>query len=123
MSQDIPEHLESIILSKSLNVDKTPSETGHVRTEEIDSGIAPGHCEKMTKEVENVTEAVHLDSAKQDAVEHSDDLLENLKSSEDEDPFKFLSPSHIPSFPPEGWLNEEVCMVIINNHHPSHILQ
>jgi hypothetical protein len=104
MSQDIPENLESLILSKPLNLDKTPS--GHVHTEEIDSGIALGHSLKTVKEVENLTEAMnHLDSTKHDA----DDLLDNLKSSEDEDPFKFLSPSHIPSFPPEGWLNEEVC--------------
>ncbi|CAB4018151.1 Hypothetical predicted protein [Paramuricea clavata] len=101
MSQDIPENLESLILSKPLNLDKTPSD--HVHTEEIDSGIALGHL-KTVKEVENLTEAMnHLDSTKHD----TDDLLDNLKSSEDEDPFKFLSPSHIPSFPPEGWLNEE----------------
>ena len=117
MSQEMPEHLENLVLSKSLNLDKTSSEAVHVRTEEIDSGIAPGHGEKTTvKEVQNLTEAIkHLDSAKQDAVEHSDDLLENLKSSEDEDPFKFLSPSHIPSFAPEAWLNEEVCNTIFNH--------
>jgi hypothetical protein len=118
MSQEIPENLESLIISKSLNLDKNSSETGHVRTEEIDSGVASGHGEKTAvKDVQNLTEAItHLDhTAKQDAVEHSDDLLDNLKSSEDEDPFKFLSPSHIPSFPPEGWLNEEVAIIIFNH--------
>lgn len=109
MGQDIPEHLEGLILPKSLNLDRTSSERGHVCTEEIDSGIAPRHTEKTVKLVQNLNEAEkHLESAKQDVVEQSVDLLDNLKSSEDEDPFKFLSPSHIPSFPPEGWLNEEV---------------
>ena len=112
MGQDIPENLEGLILPKSLNIERTPSERGHVRTEEIDSGIAPRHAEKTVKLVQSLNDAEkHLESAKQDVVEQSVDLLDNLKSSEDEDPFKFLSPSHIPSFPPEGWLNEEVWWV------------
>lgn len=109
MGQDISEQLEGLTLPKSLSLERTSSERGHVRTEEIDSGIAPRLADKTVKLVQNLNDAEkHLESPKQD-VEQSVDLLDNLKSSEDEDPFKFLSPSHIPSFPPEGWLNEEVC--------------
>ena len=109
MSQDIPENLESLILPKPLNLDsKTPADIAHVRTEEIDSGVAPGHANKTIKEVQSLNDALkHFESTKQD-VGQSVDLLDNLKSSEDEDPFKFLSPTHIPSFPTEAWLNEEV---------------
>ena len=108
MGQDVSEHLEGLTLPKSSSLERTSSERGHVRTEEIDSGIAPRLAEKTVKLVQNLNDVEkHLESPKQD-VEQSVDLLDNLKSSEDEDPFKFLSPSHIPSFPPEGWLNEEV---------------
>lgn len=103
MRQDVPEHFESIILPKPLLGGKTMASDIH--TEEIDSGIAPAHV----KEVNNLTEAMaHLESSKRDKGEQSDDLF---KSSEDEDPFKFLSPSHIPNFPSEAWLNEEVCQI------------
>ncbi|XP_028397820.1 uncharacterized protein LOC114521554 isoform X2 [Dendronephthya gigantea] len=108
MGQDIPENLESLILPNSLNLDKSSSDISHVRTEEIDRGVASGHAQKTVKDVQNLNDAIkHLECTKQDHVQPTDDLLDNLKSSEDEDPLTFLSPSHLSNFPPEGWLNEE----------------
>ena len=110
MGHDIPENLESLILPNPLNLDKSSSNISHVRTEEIDRGVATGHTEKNVKNVQNLNDAIkHLECAKPDHVQQTDDLLDNFKSSEDEDSLTFLSPSHLPNFAPEVWLTEEVC--------------
>lgn len=78
---------------------------GNVRTEEIDCGVAGGG--RTPKEMRSLTEAIeHLDNGKES--EHTRDLLDNLRSSEDDDPFKLLSPSDNQHFHTETWLNEEV---------------
>lgn len=89
--------------SKILFVTETNDD--NVRTEEIDCGVAGGR--RTPREMRSLTETIeHLDNGKES--EHTQDLLDNLRSSEDDDPFKLLSPSNNQHFHTETWLNEEV---------------
>lgn len=103
LSDDVAENTENVVLPNTIDV-----RASDIQTEEIDSGVVSVHNDSMNDECTNKPIIAHDENI---AAVVPGDLMDDLKSSEDEDPLKFLSPSHLQNFPTDSWLNEEVVCV------------